>query len=185
MLMSMSALRRSMDLGFAVMLALICWSGFGVRALNVSVPGPTPQVGDRAPDFALASIDGTTVRLSDEIARGPVVLVVLRGWPGYQCPFCTRQFGDYLANGANFEKSGARVLFVYPGPADGLKEHARAFTASRELPAAFRILVDPDYSFTQAYGLRWDAPGDRVPIDVCGRQTRNGHVRSIEPRPRG
>jgi peroxiredoxin Q/BCP len=160
MLMSMSASRRAKDRGFGVVLALICWSGVGVLAQTAPMPGPTPQVGTTAPEFALVSLDGTTFRLSDEIARGPVVLVVLRGWPGYQCPFCTRQFGDYLANAANFEKSGARVLFVYPGPADGLKEHARAFTASRELPAAFRILLDPDYSFTQAYGLRWDAPGE-------------------------
>jgi peroxiredoxin Q/BCP len=83
--------------------------------------------------------------------------VVLRGWPGYQCPFCTRQFGDYMAHAEAFAKSGAQVLFVYPGPADGLKEHAEAFTASKSLPAAFRILLDPDYTFTQSYGLRWDA----------------------------
>ena len=34
-----------------------------------------PEVGDRAPDFALRDVDGTTVRLSDATARGPVVLV--------------------------------------------------------------------------------------------------------------
>jgi hypothetical protein len=49
-----------------------------------------------------------------EVAKGdPLVLVVLRGWPGYQCPFCTRQFGDYLANAARFEEVRARVLFIY------------------------------------------------------------------------
>lgn len=119
---------------------------------------PTPKVGDKARDFVLQSLDGATVRLSEEVARGPVVLVVLRGWPGYQCPFCTRQFGDYLTNAGNFAKSGARVLFVYPGPSDGLKAHAEALTASSPLPAGFRILLDPDYAFTHAYGLRWDAP---------------------------
>ncbi len=119
---------------------------------------PTPKVGDKARDFALQSLEGATVRLSEEVARGPVVLVVLRGWPGYQCPFCTRQFGDYLTNAASFDKNGARVLFVYPGPSDGLKAHAEALAASRPLPAGFRILLDPDYAFTQAYGLRWDAP---------------------------
>lgn len=118
----------------------------------------TPNVGDKATDFTLQSLDGATVRLSDEVARGPVVLVVLRGWPGYNCPFCTRQFGDYLKNAANFEKSGARVLFVYPGPSDGLKAHADAFTATTPLPAGYRMLLDPGYTFTNAYGLRWNAP---------------------------
>lgn len=118
----------------------------------------TPKVGSKAADFSLQSLDGSTVRLSEAVARGPVVLVVLRGWPGYQCPFCTRQFGDYMANAASFAKSGAQVLFVYPGPADGLKEHAAAFTSNKPLPSAFRILLDPDYTFTKSYGLRWNAP---------------------------
>ena len=26
--------------------------------------------------------------------------------------------------------------------------------------AGFRILLDPDYSFTQMYGLRWNAPNE-------------------------
>ena len=43
-----------------------------------------PKTGQKAPDFSLTALDGTTVRLSTEVARGPVVLVVLRGWPGYE-----------------------------------------------------------------------------------------------------
>jgi peroxiredoxin len=87
-----------------------------------------------------------------------VVLVELRGWPGYQCPFCTRQFGEYMAKAKDVEASGAHVLFVYPGPADGLKAHADEFTKMTPLPATYRVLLDPDYTFTQSYGLRWDAP---------------------------
>ena len=118
----------------------------------------SPMVGHKAPDFALMSIDGATVRLSTEVARGPVVLVVLRGWPGYQCPFCTLQFGEYLSKAGEIAKTGANVLFVYPGPADGLKDRAVEFTKSSPLPPQFRLLLDPDYTFTNAYGLRWDAP---------------------------
>jgi peroxiredoxin len=118
----------------------------------------TPKVGDKARDFTLQGLDGATVRLSEQFARGSVVLVVLRGYPGYQCPFCTRQFGDYLTNASKFEAANARVLFVYPGQADGLREHAATLTTHAPLPIAFRILPDPDYTFTLAYGLRWEAP---------------------------
>ena len=55
-----------------------------------------PAVGDRAPEFTLEAIDGSRVSLSGELARGPVVLVLLRGWPGYHCPYCVRQFGEFL-----------------------------------------------------------------------------------------
>ena len=50
-----------------------------------------PEVGDKAPDFTLKSLDDQTVRLGELTAKGSVVLVVLRGWPGYQCPICDRQ----------------------------------------------------------------------------------------------
>jgi hypothetical protein len=41
-----------------------------------STPAPAlPQVGARAPDFVLRSIDGETVALADALAQGPVVLV--------------------------------------------------------------------------------------------------------------
>lgn len=142
-------------LALVMIAAVTCLWSPGARAQMV-----TPAVGEKATDFTLRSLDGATVRLSEEVSRGPLVLVVLRGWPGYQCPFCTRQFGDYLANAGRFETSGARVLFVYPGPGQGLAEHAQAFTATRPVPAVFRILLDPDYTFTQTYGLRWDAPNE-------------------------
>ena len=39
----------------------------------------TLSEGDRAPDFALPAIGGGQVRLSDELAKGGVLLVFLRG----------------------------------------------------------------------------------------------------------
>ena len=118
----------------------------------------TPAVGQRAPDFSLVAVDGATVRLSGEVARGAVILVVLRGWPGYQCPFCTRQFGEYMTRAADVTATGAHVLFAYPGPADGLKEHAEGLLKSTTIPAAYRVLLYLGYTVTLAYGLRWDAP---------------------------
>src|SRR5690348_11227839 len=53
-----------------------------------------PKIGEKAPDFSLKTLDDKTVRLSDLTANGKVVLIVLRGWPGYQCPICERQVQD-------------------------------------------------------------------------------------------
>lgn len=107
----------------------------------------TPSIGGRAPDFALTSLNGGTVRLSDQLRREPVVLVLLRGWPSYQCPFCTRQFADYLGHADDLHRAGTRVVFVYPGPADGLEEHAKAFLEARDIPPHFVFLIDPDNRF--------------------------------------
>jgi thioredoxin-dependent peroxiredoxin len=83
---------------------------------------------------------------------------MLRGYPGYQCPICSRQVGELLQNADQLKKAGALVVLVYPGPAGELKQRAKEFVADRTIPEHFRFLIDPDYSFTNAYGLRWEAP---------------------------
>jgi peroxiredoxin len=40
----------------------------------------TASVGTTAPKFSLPDVDGNQVALDDAIARGPVVLVFLRGF---------------------------------------------------------------------------------------------------------
>ena len=115
-----------------------------------------PKVGENAPDFQLSSLQGNKVRLSDVSKAGTVVLVALRGYPGYQCPLCNRQVQEFIRNGQAFADAGARVVMVYPGPA----ERASEFVADKKLPVNFDLLLDPDYAFTNLYGLRWEAVGE-------------------------
>jgi peroxiredoxin len=121
---------------------------------------PGPKVGDTAKEFELTSLSGDSVKLSTLTASSPVVLVVLRGYPGYQCPVCTKQYGAFLAKADAFKAAGAQVAFVYPGPADQLKERAKEFVKGKDYPAHFNLLLDPDFKFTNDYGLRWDAKGE-------------------------
>lgn len=127
-------------------------------SLVLPVVAAEPQVGEKAPDFALTSIEGKEVKLSKMLAAGPVALVVLRGFPGYQCPLCNRQVQDMIKNAEGFEKAGLRVLFVYPGPGEGLTGKANEFLTDKKLPANMTMVTDPDYKFTNLYQLRWDAP---------------------------
>ena len=80
--------------------------------------------------------------------------------PGYQCPLCTKQVGELIGKADEFKKAGAQVVFVYPGQADKLKEKAGEFVKGKDYPAHFTLLLDPDYTFTNAYGLRWDAKNE-------------------------
>lgn len=97
-----------------------------------------------------ASLHGLT-------ARSRVVLIVLRGWPGYQCPICTKQVAEFIAEADALRSAGVQVLLVYPGPAEKLKQHAAEFAGAKNLPEGFTLVLDPDYAFTNAYGLRWNA----------------------------
>ena len=118
------------------------------------------QVGDTAPDFELTALNGELIKLSQTLENGPVVLVMLRGYPGYQCPFCTVQVGQMMNKAAQLAAKGANVLLVYPGPANALKAHAQEFVQGKAIPANFHLLLDPDFQFTKQYGLRWDAQGE-------------------------
>lgn len=119
----------------------------------------TPVQGAQAPPFTLATPTGSSVSLSQETAKGTTVLVVLRGFPGYQCPYCEKQVHDFVEHSSDFAGKKANVLLVYPGPPAELDQHAKEFLAKQaDLPENIKLVTDPDYKMTNLYGLRWDAP---------------------------
>ena len=121
------------------------------------VAAAPPSVGEKAPDFALSTPEGKRVRFSELVSKGPVVLVVLRGYPGYQCPYCNRQVQDFIQKSQGFADAGAHVVLIYPGPPQDLGARANEFLADKKLPTNLDLLVDPGYTFTNLYGLRWNA----------------------------
>ena len=132
-----------------------------ICALSMGAPAfaETPAVGVKAPDFTLSTPTGEAVRMSKILRGHDLVLVVLRGFPGYQCPYCVRQVHDFVDHAAEFKAKNTRVLLVYPGPPADLDQHAKEFLAKQaELPANVFLVTDPDYKVTNQYGLRWDAP---------------------------
>jgi peroxiredoxin len=131
---------------------------FPILTISSLHAAASPTVGERAPEFQLTTVDGRTLRLSETTSNGPVVLLVLRGYPGYQCPFCTRQIQQFIREAPKFTAAGAQVVMVYPGPPQDLQKRAVEFLSERPLPAGFHLVLDPDYQFTNRYGLRWDAP---------------------------
>ena len=116
-----------------------------------------PKVGDKAEMFTLQSLDGEKVELKKLLKQGPVVVAVLRGYPGYQCPACTRQVGGYVKLADDFAQANATVVFVYPGEAKELETRAQEFLKQIELPAPLTMVLDPDHRFVTATGLRWEA----------------------------
>lgn len=132
---------------------------FFVAIVCGSAQAQTPNLGQTAPDFTLQTLTGQSVSLSTQTSQGTTVLVFLRGYPGYQCPFCTAQVHDFIAHAAGFAAKKATVLLVYPGPPAELDQRAKEFLAKQAaLPANIILVTDPDYKATNLYGLRWNAP---------------------------
>jgi peroxiredoxin len=127
--------------------------------LGGTVFAQTPAVGSKAPDFTLTTPTGKTVQLTKEIKGHGLVLVLLRGFPGYQCPYCVKQVHDFVDHVSDFAAKKMKVLLVYPGPPADLDRHAKEFLEKQsELPTNIVLVTDPDYKMTNLYGLRWDAP---------------------------
>jgi len=141
----------------SVALSALLVLGTGVSRLEAQAT--TPDLGSKAPAFALSTPEGKTVRLAELEKHSEVVLIVLRGYPGYQCPFCQKQVHDFETHASDFAARGAQLLLVYPGPHGDLDAHAREFLSQEDsLPSNFHLVIDPDYTVTNLYGLRWDAP---------------------------
>ncbi len=98
--------------------------------------------GQPAPDFALRSDAGDTVRLSD--LRGHPVVVYF--YPRDDTPGCTTQACDIRDSWGEFERAGATVLGVSP---DSPESHVK-FREKFSLP--FSLLADEDHAVAEAYG---------------------------------
>ena len=149
---------------------MLCATTVRAQSPDAGNPSAPPKVGDQTPDFELVSLSGKKVRLSTVARHGPVAVIVLRGYPGYQCPVCSRQVRQFAERGKDFEAAGAEVLMIYPGPAHNLKERAAEFVRGRDLPNNFDLLLDPDFTVYKRLAPALErAAGDRISLDLCAR----------------
>ncbi len=103
----------------------------------------TLKAGDVAPDFALLSDTGDTVRLSD--FRGQKVILYF--YPKDDTSGCTTQACGFRDAYPQIEEKNAVVLGISP---DGVASHQK-FKTKHNLP--FTLLVDEDHSVAEAYGV--------------------------------
>ena len=99
--------------------------------------------GTPAPDFALTSDTGETIRLSGLRGR-PVVIYF---YPKDDTPGCTTQACGIRDVYGEFERAGAVVLGISP---DTEKSHGK-FRDKYSLP--FPLLADSDHSVADTYGV--------------------------------
>ena len=92
-------------------------------------------VGEPAPDFALPSATGETVRLSDFRGKAEVVLFF---YPKDNSPACTLEACSFRDSHEAFREAGAEVIGISADPADSHRRFSERF----RLP--FVLLTDVD-----------------------------------------
>jgi len=148
-----------------VMICLLATSLLMTNSLTTSLhsqerkaEGRKIESGDKAIAFKAMDFDGQAFDFEPEKSGRWTVLVFLRGYPGYQCPLCSRQVGELIGKADVLSAARADVLLVYPGVAKDLTAKSKEFMANKQLPPNFKLVVDTDYQIVNAYKLRWEAP---------------------------
>ncbi len=101
-------------------------------------------VGDTAPDFSLPDAMGRTVRLSEMLRSGPVVLAFYRGsW----CPYCNRELRALQQALPTVEAARARMVAVSPQTPDS------SMTIVQRQQLTYPVLSDTRNRVARRFGL--------------------------------
>jgi peroxiredoxin len=117
----------------------------GVRTVAESgIVQRAKQVGESAPDFALPNAKGETVRLSDSLQKGPVVLTWYRGgW----CPYCNLTLRALQKELPDFKAAGATLIALTPELPD------RSLSTAEKDDLQFEVLSDIGNRVAREYGI--------------------------------
>lgn len=119
--------------------------GEGIAAVaNSGVLENALQLGDKAPDFSLTNATGKEVKLSEQLAQGPVILTWYRGgW----CPYCNITLNRLQEEMPNFTALGANLLALTPELPDS------SFSTQEKNELSFEVLSDVGNQIARQYGV--------------------------------
>jgi len=100
------------------------------------------QVGERAPDFSLSNATDKTIKLSDLLKKGKVVLTFYRGsW----CPYCNLQLAHYQKTLNEIHDLGAELVAISPQTPD------ESLNVKEKNELDFEVLSDNDNIVARKY----------------------------------
>lgn len=103
------------------------------------------KVGDAAPEIELINQSGVRFLLSDELKKGPVILVFYRGnW----CPYCSRYLSELSDALPDIRKAGAELIGVSPESEEQLNISHEELTGGM-----ITLLVDENDEIMKAYDV--------------------------------
>jgi peroxiredoxin len=110
------------------------------------------QAGAKCPSFELPDHNGKLVSSSDLLAKGPLVLLFIRGrW----CPFCVGQTEAMSAIAAEIASAGASLVAISP------QTQKQAFFMHDQHELAFPLLVDAHNALARQFGLVYRVPEEQ------------------------
>ncbi|MBV8693324.1 MAG: peroxiredoxin [Actinobacteria bacterium] len=105
--------------------------------------------GDTAPTFSLPANDGSTIRLEDELAQGPVVLFF---YPKAMTPGCTKESCHFRDLASEFADVKARRIGISADSVDKQQQF------SEKHGFDYPLVSDTDRTVAKAYGVKRPGP---------------------------
>ncbi len=99
------------------------------------------SIGDTAPDFQLAGLDGAQVKLAD-LHGQPAVLIFWTAW----CPVCREEAPHFNELAAKYEPQGVHVIGI-----NIQDSPARTEGGIKDFGIKYRVVRDADASVTRSY----------------------------------
>lgn len=107
------------------------------------------RVGQLFPDFELPDHNGQTVRSSELLEKGPLVVTFYRGgW----CPYCNLALRALQAKLPKMKELGATLVAVSPQLPDG------SLSTAEQNALEFPVLSDVGLGLAHRAGVVWDIP---------------------------
>lgn len=103
-------------------------------------------IGGKAPDFIVKDSEGKEVRLSEELQKGPVVLIFYRGnW----CKHCNSYMSNMEDSLSMIVDAGARVIAITP------EDSAYVQLTRNKTNASFQIFPDQGHKVMDMYQVSY------------------------------
>ena len=136
----------------AFILALSLFSNTALAEENTDYLKNSLSVGDKASDFELPNAYGETIKLSDLLKNGHVILTFYRGgW----CPICNVQLHSYQEHLDTFKQYNTQLVAVSPET----PTNAQLTTAKNHLK--YEVLSDTGNKLAIDYGILWEVPKEK------------------------
>lgn len=125
-------------------LFLVCLSILVFAQINGNAQALMFKKGDKAPSFEAITNEGKVFNLSNEIKKGPLVLVFYRG---YWCPFCNKELKALNDSLSFLAAKGASVIAISP------ETHESAEKTKEKTKAGFPIISDTSNTILKMFGV--------------------------------
>ncbi|MHA6259224.1 peroxiredoxin-like family protein [Sporosarcina sp. CAU 1771] len=111
--------------------------------------------GDQAPNFKLPDVTGKLVSITEELSKGPIILVFYRGgW----CPYCNLELKAYQRELDVIKEAGATLIAISPETPDA------SLSTKEKNELEFIVLSDESNKVAEKFDLVFKMPDFLIEI---------------------